>query len=84
MLLNYRYADGEWETEVCRDEPGALWTYDDETRETMSLTLPIQPKGTHTFVVRVHGCEERQARQVIAERLGFDEDLGFPYTLEVV
>lgn len=37
--------------------------------------------GEHRFVVTVSGCTASQARQVISERLGYDEDYGFDYTL---
>ena len=35
----------------------------------------------HTFVVTISGCTPEQAAQVIAERIGHDEDYGFPYTI---
>lgn len=37
--------------------------------------------GEHRFIVTVSGCTISQARQVISERLGHDEDYGFDYTL---
>ncbi|TXH09347.1 MAG: hypothetical protein E6R04_08325 [Spirochaetes bacterium] len=35
--------------------------------------------GDHTFRVTVSGCTAAQAEQVMAERLGHDEDYGFDY-----
>lgn len=35
----------------------------------------------HTFTVTISGCTPEQAAQVIAERIGHDEDYGFPYTI---
>ena len=75
----YRWADGEWEVEVLRDHPESQWIADGSPEGGMSLALPIQPRGDHSFVVTVKGCERRQAEQVIAERLSYDEDYGFRY-----
>ena len=36
---------------------------------------------THTFMVIVSDCDAKQSEQVMMERLGYDEDYGFPYTL---
>ena len=36
----------------------------------------------HTFQIKVSGCTIEQAERVIAERLSFDEDYGFKYSLE--
>lgn len=37
--------------------------------------------NSHTFTVTISGCTPEQAAQVIAERIGHDEDYGFPYTI---
>lgn len=37
-----------------------------------------------TFTVLVKAPTLEQAKQVMAERINHDEDLGFPYTVEVV
>ena len=36
---------------------------------------------SHTYIVTVSGCSAEQADQVIAERVSFDENYGFPYTI---
>lgn len=36
----------------------------------------------HKFMVTVEGCDRAQARQVIAERIGYDEDYGFDYRID--
>jgi hypothetical protein len=38
--------------------------------------------GTHDFTVSVETARPEHAAQVMAERLGHDEDYGFPYTLD--
>lgn len=38
-------------------------------------------KKVHSFEVQVIGCSYEQAETVLRERLGHDEDYGFPYTL---
>jgi hypothetical protein len=45
------------------------------------MRLP-DTRTTHTFVVTVEGCTRDQARQVMTERLGPDEDYGFAYTVD--
>lgn len=35
----------------------------------------------HTFVVTVSGCTPEQAQQVMLERICYDEDYGFDYTI---
>jgi hypothetical protein len=37
---------------------------------------------THNFVVTLTGCTQDEAEQVMAERLGYDEDYGFDYGLD--
>lgn len=39
-------------------------------------------KNTHTFLVHVTGCDEEQAKQVMAERMNHDEDLEFPHVIQ--
>lgn len=36
----------------------------------------------HTFVVTIEGCTKEQAKTVIAERIGYDEDYGFAYSID--
>lgn len=36
---------------------------------------------THRFTVEVTGCTTEEAEQVIAERIGYDEDYGFEYQI---
>ena len=36
----------------------------------------------HTFTVTVKCDTEDQALEVMAERINYDEDYGFPYTIE--
>lgn len=38
---------------------------------------------THSFTVTITGCSKEEAEQVIAERIGHDEDYGFPYRIEL-
>ena len=33
------------------------------------------------FIVTIEGCTEEEAEIVMAERLGYDEDYGFNYTI---
>jgi hypothetical protein len=40
-----------------------------------------QPADPHKFVVEISGCTHEQAEQVLRERLGHDEDYGFPYSI---
>lgn len=35
----------------------------------------------HSFTVQVSGCTPEQAEEVMSERIGPDEDLGFDYTI---
>lgn len=37
---------------------------------------------SHTYTVQITGCTAEQAEQVMAERMGYDEDMGFEYTIE--
>lgn len=37
---------------------------------------------SHQFIVTVSECTEDEAKQIITERLEFDEDYGFPYSIE--
>lgn len=46
--------------------------------EAQAATLR-EEKGAHTFEVTVHECTREQAEQVMAERIGPDEDYGFEY-----
>lgn len=43
--------------------------------------MPQNPASEHTFLVTVSGCDREQAEQVIAERINYDEDYGFDYTI---
>lgn len=36
----------------------------------------------HEFVVTVEGCSRKEAMTVMAERIGYDEDYGFHYTID--
>lgn len=36
----------------------------------------------HTFTVTITGCTREEAEQVMAERIGHDEDYGFCYEIE--
>ena len=47
-------------------------------------STPVQPSPpqVHSFAVAVTGCTEEQARQVMAERIGHDEDYGFAYQID--
>ena len=36
---------------------------------------------THSYLVTIKGCSSAQAEEVMAERIGYDEDLGFGYTI---
>lgn len=40
-----------------------------------------EKEKSHSFVVTVSGCSAEQADRVIAERVSFDENYGFPYTI---
>ena len=42
----------------------------------------ITDPTVHTFTVTVSGCTAEQAEQVMAERLGHDEDYGFDYQID--
>ena len=35
----------------------------------------------YVFTVTVSGCSAEEAAQVIAERIGYDEDYGFDYSI---
>lgn len=39
-------------------------------------------KTTHTFTVHVTGCTKEQAETVMRERICFDEDYGFEYSID--
>ena len=41
-----------------------------------------EEEKSHSFVVTVSGCSAEQADRVIAERVSFDENYGFPYTID--
>lgn len=36
----------------------------------------------HEFVVTVEGCSRKEAMTVMWERIGYDEDYGFAYTID--
>lgn len=36
---------------------------------------------TYRFVVEIECASQEQAEEVLRERLGYDEDYGFPYTI---
>ena len=40
------------------------------------------PKNHYFAFVTIAADSARQAKRVLAERLGYDENYGFPYTLE--
>ena len=45
--------------------------------EVLTVRLPVS-----RFIVEVRGCTPAQAAQVMAERLGHDEDYGFTYSVD--
>ncbi len=36
----------------------------------------------HTFIVEINAEDSYKANVVMAERLGYDEDYGFPYSID--
>lgn len=42
---------------------------------------PVPSPSEHTFLVTISRCDREQAEQVIAERINYDEDYGFDYTI---
>jgi hypothetical protein len=51
-------------------------------RAAAAALAPQGPEDAHAYVVTVTGCTADQADQVMAERLGCDEDYGFDYRIE--
>lgn len=50
----------------------------------MSITTPSSTPTTatdHEFNITISGCSRHQAEQVIAERISYDEDYGFDYSI---
>lgn len=74
----------------------ATMNSDSNTKTTMPRAIKSPPapetdaiisadrncSGTHVFEVRISRCTREQAEQVLRERLGHDEDYGFPYNLK--
>jgi hypothetical protein len=61
--------------------------YFNDTRMVVPLDPPppvpaYAPSTVHRFTVTVMGCTAEEAAQVMAERIGYDEDYGFTYTID--
>ena len=50
--------------------------------DAVEQTAHLGEPAAFTFTVSVHGCPLADARQVLVDRLGYDEDHGFGYTLD--
>jgi hypothetical protein len=48
---------------------------------TAPTSSKISTRTDHAFVVTVSGCSSAEAEQVMAERIGYDEDYGFEYRI---
>ena len=44
--------------------------------------MEIDTRPVYAFTVNIRGVTLEQARKVIAERINFDEDYGFPYQID--
>jgi hypothetical protein len=61
------------------DEPN---TGTRKQREGRLMTTTAR-HGKHRYVVTISECSDEQAEQVIRERIGYDEDYGFGYGIDV-
>jgi hypothetical protein len=71
--------DGAWIDPEATGED-VIWRETCDAQET--FTAEHEPLTEHLFIVRVSGCDYEQAQQVMGERLGPDEDYGFPYSCD--
>lgn len=55
---------------------------EDVQQVDMVPTVIVSDEPVHVFDIRIRGCTLEQAEQVLCERLGFDEDYGFHYSID--
>lgn len=55
---------------------------EDVAEVDMTPQVIVSDEPVHIFEVWIKGCTAEQAAEVMRERLGHDEDYGFPYTLQ--
>jgi hypothetical protein len=60
------------------EDNSAFEVFDEMDAETPEK----EPPGEYEFDIVISGCSRAQAEQVLRERLGHDEDYGFPYHLK--
>ena len=69
--------------QMTEDDIRQLRSYlDTRLEELEEVEDPANPKGDWFFTVVVSGCTLPEANEVMCERLGYDDDYGFPYRIE--
>lgn len=58
----------------------AMWPNNSSAEGKYEVVAEVPPTE-HTFTVTVSNCTREQAKQVMAERIDFDEDYGFTYEI---
>lgn len=69
--------------DVFKEDPAAPdWVREHRGPFTIRIRRTSEPSDSYTFTVTISGCSPEQASQVMAERIGYDEDYGFDYTIK--